>query len=1028
MIYDRTSSQKHFYTINRIQPIDRAYNIVSSVKITGLLDRDRLEKAWAESLKNYRAMASDHELEKLAIAYDKCDDESTAMQKIRESADGAFDLKSGLPLKAVLLSQTDEIHYFTVIQHHSITDLHCKIKLAKVLEDFYNRGFSNSQSLPCLEELDEDLKKKQADFWEHYIGGATAGPLVLPGGTSSRDTFTGEGHTEFSSLNQNLCRELSDYCKKTNSDLFLVFLTTYAVLLHKLSEQNSFYLGVPFANRRQKDRLEMFCPFVNILPLRISIDEEETIKSLYGKIRKDMLFLHRNQETPFQEIARFYNGERDRTIPYFLQAGFTREEPFRLNLKDLHCQPLKIRPAGAQMDLFLTYWQEEDSIEWRWEYNSRTFSKDQIISWMGSFEKGIEYSISHADTLIKNLSLMSDRDRGICEEYYSRGKRSYPLQERFSDLLISAYKHHRAETAIQDDHRAYTFEEFGNIVGNISSYIYNRFGQNRIIAVAMDRSIERTAIVHGIVCSGNAYLPVDPLWPDGRKAYMIGNAGAVVLIRDGNDRYSADNGIPTITAEELFSEEKGCFPETDTGTESPIALLYTSGSTGMPKGVFIPGRGIVNRLYWMQETYPVNPGDSLIHKVPYTFDVSLWEIFWPFLFGARLFIPGPFDHLDQNRLASLIAREKITYIHFVPSLLRSFLEGTAGLISLPGLKGVICSGEALKADLLEAFFRRFDGIEVHNLYGPTEASIDVTFWNCSADDIKKSAIPIGFPIVNTRIYILDRNGNLCPPYVWGEIAIAGENLSTGYINNEVETERRFVSGDWGWGSERIYLTGDIGRFREGMIIDYQGRRDHQIKLKGVRIELGEIETQIKKTAEADDVLVMVKGDLLSAYIKNAGIVEENRIKTILQSVLPGNMIPTDYYFLNDFPQLGNGKIDRQQLLSLKNPVTKMQEAGIVGKENSLTKIWKELLKLEDIDENANFFDLGGHSLLIPLLKDKIESQFKCNVEMIDLFSHTTIKTQKLLLETPETVESREPEQSLNLSARRASIKNRYKRT
>lgn len=1017
----KTKSQEQFYTLNKILDNDTAYNIVSAVKIDGDLNIERLKDAWESSLQIW----DNHFEHKLEIHF--FENENIVESIIKANVDMPFDLLNDSPIRAFLFSNRINRHYFVIIQHHAITDLHVKNLLSDKICNLYNELPSDTQFITLNENLDNSQYEKQEKFWSNYIQNGPQEPLVLP--SESRRSFNGDGKTIFFNFGKSTTEELLSFSRNSTLDPFLILLTCYAVFLSKISGQSSFYIGVPFSNRRDNDRKRMIGPFVNILPLLVEINSDESLLTLYSQIRKQMLLLHRNQEFPFQNIARIYEGKRDLSIPYLLQAGFTREEPFNLDLHDLTCTPIQIRPNGAQMDLFMTYWIENDFIKIRLEYNTKAFENNQITIWFDSYKEIVNKFINSSDTKIYKISPLSQKIKSKFNNYYNQNKRNYDLDISFHNHLKKAYESYTDSIAIQDDNDYLTFQDFRIRVSSISSELHSKFGEGNTIAVSMNNSIERICLIHGIICSGNAYLPIDSTWPQARIKYILSNSESSVFITDGNSTEIQIDDI-SILREKNLGNKYIDFPQLTTHPKDPIAVLYTSGSTGNPKGVKIPGRGIVNRLQWMQEAYPINDNDTLIHKVPYTFDVSMWEIFWPFLNGARLFIPGPFDYLDNNKLGEMIKRERVTYVHFVPSLLKAFLKSNSHMLKLPDLKAIICSGEALTKDLTQEFFKSFPETPIHNLYGPTEASIDVTSWTCYPHINQPENIPIGYPIANTRIYILDKDLQICPPYVHGQIAITGENLSSGYINNEDESKKRFIIGDWGWGKETIYLTGDIGFYNKSLVIKYLGRDDQQVKINGIRIELDEIGTHVKRISKAEDVLVMMIESDITAYIKNTGIDSEYEIKKSLKMFLPGNMIPNIIHFLDDFPQLSNGKIDRNKLQSIKLSTKEYSNYnGDLGHHSELTSIWKEVLKLDIIDPDVNFFDLGGHSLLIPILKERIEQSYNVSIKLTDLFTYPTLNSQCSLLGlSKKKSEGVEIPLTDIIRKRRSSIKNRYKRT
>jgi len=1007
----KTAIQEQFWALHQFQENDKAYNIISAVRIDGKLNKEKLVATW-EMVFSKISLFLDLRKEQRILNDFHCLNATEAENIILNLINKKFELKNKQSINASIISVSEELNYFVLIQHHIMTDLHSVNLISKMISDIYNTGDSDMVLNDYMYISNELLIEKQKKFWELKLNQSPEA-LMLPYGKMQRTDFNGDGYSSYKALTKKSAKNLKIVSEEKNIQPFLILLVSYAVLLGKLSGQKDFFIGIPFTNRREETRKQMYGPFINILPLRVTIEENDSFISLYTKIRKEMLLLHRNQELPFHELSRFYRGKRDLRIPYFLQTGFTREQAFSLNLENLDCSTVNARPDGSQMDLFFTYLYDKDSIQCRWEYNSHAFTEKQIESWQNSYDRIIECFLTDTNQKLCTVPFISINEEQSMFDNFRNRKRNYPLEKPLMSHLIESYDKYSDNIAIEDESGSLTFFQFSQYVKKYAHYLFDSIGSGNNISIILNRSIDRILIIHAVLCSGNSYLPIDPNWPKERIRYLIANADVKMTITcdDLSQRIPTDINYQTIEKLKLQKDYDN-YPRINILPEDSIAVLYTSGSTGNPKGVRISGKGITNRLLWMQESYPICNGDTLIHKVPYTFDVSIWEIFWSFLTGARLFIPDPIRHIDDTYLAEILKHESITYVHFVPSLLRKFFQNTSE-IDLPDLKGVICSGEALDVSLMAEFYQKLPNKNLYNLYGPTEASIDVTSWTCTPQDLNLKQIPIGYPIANTRIYILNDDRLLCPPNVIGEIAIAGVNLALGYINNEMETSDHFITGNWGWGEETIYLTGDLGSSDEDSYINYFGRKDFQIKIFGIRIELSEIERQLEKNRNIKSAIVLLnekmpKENQLVAYIIQSETVDFKVLRQELITFLPGYMIPATYHILEEFPMLNNGKIDKKKLLMLEKEVQIANKPErlidqTLEYEDLLIKIWQRILKIENIAIDSNFFDLGGHSLLLPLLKIEIEKAINIEIDIMDLFKFPTINTQINLLNSNEVL-------------------------
>jgi len=439
-------------------------------------------------------------------------------------------------------------------------------------------------------------------------------------------------------------------------------------------------------------------------------------------------------------------------------------------------------------------------------------------------------------------------------------------------------------------------------------------------------------------------------------------------------------------------------PATKAAPENLAYVIYTSGSTGKPKGVMNEHRGIVNRLLWMQDEYRMNEQDRVLQKTPFSFDVSVWEFFWPLQVGARLIVAQPGGHRDSAYLIKLIIDERITTLHFVPSMLQIFLEED-GVEQCSNIKRVICSGEALSFELQNRFFERLD-TQLHNLYGPTEAAVDVTYWACRPDT-KRKIVPIGFPVANTQMYILDPELRPVPIGCTGELHIGGVQVARGYLNRAELTAEKFIPDPFCDDPKaHLYKTGDLARYLPDGSIEYLGRVDFQVKIRGLRVELGEIEAQLAELDAIKKCVVIMREDRpgdqrLVAYL----VVEEEpgptntELRSFLKEKLPEYMVPSAYVLIDDLQLTPSGKIDRRALPAPDLERSRLETKFIAPRtpvEKVLAKIWFEVLGLERVGIHDNFFELGGHSLLATQVVSRIRETFETDLSLRSLFENQIV--------------------------------------
>ncbi|KAB7770806.1 non-ribosomal peptide synthetase [Xanthomonas sp. LMG 12462] len=528
------------------------------------------------------------------------------------------------------------------------------------------------------------------------------------------------------------------------------------------------------------------------------------------------------------------------------------------------------------------------------------------------------------------------------------------------------------------------------------------------VGLRMHRSIDLVVAILAVLKAGGAYLPLDPEHPPARTAYMVRDSGARIVVTTGDlERPLLDEGAtvlaldaePTLASLAEMPVRNPEARERGLGARNLAYAIYTSGSTGEPKCVLNEHEALVNRLDWMQKAYPLGPDDRVLQKTPFSFDVSVWEFLWPLLAGARLSILAPGAHQDPAAVCDAIRRHGITTLHFVPSML-SVLLAMEDWASCRSVRQVLCSGEALSVELAQRFFATGTQARLHNLYGPTEAAIDVSAWECRPGDTG-ATVPIGRPIQNLRLHVLDASGALQVLGVPGELCIGGVGLARGYCNKPELTRERFIADSVdGLPGARLYRTGDLARWLPDGSLEFLGRLDHQVKLRGLRIELGEIEAQLRRQAGVDDAVVVVRGDaedsVLVAYLamQDAGdpaghAAVADRLRAALADALPSYMLPAAFVVMARLPLNANGKLDRAALPELQTAQGGTDAA--TPTERVIAELWQTLLKRDAVDVTASFFALGGHSLLAVRMIGEVRSLFDLDISIRDVFERTSVR-------------------------------------
>ena len=604
-----------------------------------------------------------------------------------------------------------------------------------------------------------------------------------------------------------------------------------------------------------------------------------------------------------------------------------------------------------------------------------------------------------------------------------------------------------------------SYGELNRRANQLGRYLRRKgVGPEVLVGIAMERSVEMVVGILGILKAGGAYVPLDVEYPKERMRYMLEDSGVQVLVSETNVLEKLPESVAGVDVVRMDEEEEGKKIGEESGEdfESGVGcgnlayMIYTSGSTGKPKGAMNEHGGLTNRLLWMQEQFGLGEEDVVLQKTPISFDVSVWELLWAVMVGARLVMARPGGHREGRYLAEVIEREKVTTLHFVPSMLQAFLQEEGLEEKCKSVKRVMSSGEALGWELQERFYERMGntGAKLYNLYGPTEAAIDVTCWECERG-VGGGVVPIGRAIANVQMYVLDEKQEVVPEGVSGELYIGGVQVGRGYWKREELTGERFVRNPYGEG--RLYRTGDVGRYVGDGAIEYQGRRDEQVKVRGYRIELGEIEAVLQEHEGVREAAVVVRevrgaGEAeresgtgtgtgekrLVGYVVLAGGVKRSELRRYLKERLPEYMVPGVWVEMERLPVTANGKLDRRGLPEPGGERPELEsgyEEPGTETEKKLAEIWAQVLGVEKVGVHDNFFDLGGHSLLATQIISRTRKTLQIELPLRRFFEAPTIAEQasaiseietgnRLALLTTELAELHELEQLSESEAKR----------
>jgi amino acid adenylation domain-containing protein/non-ribosomal peptide synthase protein (TIGR01720 family) len=1033
-----SSAQERLWFFDQLAPNNAFYNITSAIHINGEFDpiifAKSLNKVIArhEVLRSFYLTENGAPLQKIAAnltidipLIDYCNKatetiDTLLLTEIENDATRPFKLDEAPLIRAKIIKLSDQQHVLILTMHHIIADGWSSPILLNETGKFYD-AFLNTKpdQLEPLklqyadyaswqkEQGESEKQKKQLDYWKDKLAGMPdILELPLDKKRPAEQTFNG-AHYHFN-LGKNLSEKIKRFSKEQGSTLFITLISAYQVLLYRYSGQQDFGIGLPIANRNKKEIESLVGFFVNTLVLRSQIDPDLSFAQILQQVKSNLLEAYDNQDIPFERLVETILPNRDLSHSPFFQTMFELQGDAMGSLAfgDVKLEAVPFENHTSKFDLLMMMEEGADEISASLEYNTDIFSAETIQHLCTHFSILLESITANPQRAISQLAIMdADESKKIVQQWNDSSK-DYPQY----DSLMSRFEEQVRKTpnapALTFKSETITYQELNTRANRLANHLVERGLKNdELVGLFMERSFELVIAMYAIQKAGAAYLPLDPEYPGDRIKFMIDDTNLrSILTLTHLEKIIPENQADVIAidrAEPTLLSAPDSNPSLKTKSNRLAAyMIFTSGSTGNPKGVLIEHKAILNRLFWMQEVFELGRQDTVLQKTPFSFDVSVWEFFWPLLFGSRMVIAESDGHKDTAYLCKLIQDENITTLHFVPPMLQVFIEDPA-FPKCTSLKRVICSGEALGVDLQNRFFERHSA-QLHNLYGPTEAAVDVTHWVCKKEDTLHS-VPIGKTIANTQIYILDRLLNPVPVGVPGELFIGGIQLARAYHNRPDLTAEKFIPDPFSQEEgSRLYRTGDLVRFLNDGNIEFLGRIDHQIKLRGFRIELGEIEAAVSKITlkmGVKDTLVLAQktsaGDLtLVAYLVCKNLPDSNRLKNELGRMLPEYMVPDHFIAINSFPLTPNGKINRKALPlpdGEHSKAKKMYVAPSNNLEKFLVETIEDILGVEKVGVLDNFFELGGNSLKAATLINRLQEKVQKSLHIGMIFKAPVIE-------------------------------------
>lgn len=1040
--------QERLWFIDQMEPGNPAYNIHTSTRMVGPMDAGRMERAINLSIARHEGLRVTFQVvddrpvavvtPRLEIALEPIDLTHVPAEEKDEAARVAsveyhrrrFDLAQGPLVRAALLKLAPEDQVLLICMHHAVTDRWSfDVFEAEVGANYVALGQGRQAELPHLPihyadfaawqraELSGQRLERHLAYWKEKLSGA---PLVLEVPTDrprpAVQTFT--GGREYIIYSEELLHALKTLTQKAGATMFMTALAALDILCWKYSGQRDLLIGSAIADRNRTETENVIGYFLNMLLLRGTIDPAMSFRQFLAQVKETAHGAVAHQEVPFATLVDLLGVKQDPSRNPLMQVSYIYLDfPITATPEyaGFSASSIDVDNGASRFDLTLACTEVPGlGLHTYFEYNGDLYDPPKVARMLAHLGRILEFAVAHPDRPLSELELLTDAERG---ELATLGP-----TERFDWALLhgrieDAARRHAEAVALTIDGRSLTYAELAAARDRVATALAARgIGPGSLVPIAAERSVAQVAAILGVLQAGTAYVPLDLTLPEARLASMLRDMAALdrgprVVLRQARLTPPAAAGESLVLEELLASNVDAFSAQRDAHPDDLAYVMFTSGSTGEPKGVMVSHRAIANRVAWSNARYPITSRDTALHSASFGFDIAAFELIAPLSAGARVILPREGEHKDPAALLRLLREERVTVAHFVPSLLRALLDesgfagldesGFAGLdesgfAGLDALRLVFTGGEGLDRETHDRMRRALPHVELVHLYGPTEAAISSLAFDCSRE-LPPGAVPIGAPIANTRAVLLDETLKLVPKGVPGEVYLGGDCLARGYLTRPELTAPRFVPDPISDQSgARLYRTGDLARYREDGAIEFLGRVDHQVKIRGQRIELAEIDLAMSRLPGVRESVTVAPGEgaekrLVTYWCARDEAPTEVEIKNALKRSLPEAMVPSLFVLLPTLPRNVNGKIDRR---ALPEPGASISERVYVAPrtpiEARVIAIWEGLLKRSGIGAEDDFFELGGNSLLATQVVSRLRSSYEIELPLRRFFEGSNV--------------------------------------
>lgn len=1051
-------AQQRSWFLDQLTPENPFYNMPKTIRLVGQLNVAALSQTLNEIVRRHETLRTTFatvdgrprsfvmpqvELELRTASVQTLPEPKrldAARQLLVEEVQQPFNLTQGPLIRPFLVQISETEHILQLTMHHIASDGWSTGVLHRELAALYP-AFCADEPVPLPELplqyadfaawqrqwLTDELLADHLAYWQAQLESLST--LELPTDRPRPPVQTSRGARQLFRLPPSLTRAAEALSQQEGVTLFMLLLAAFQTLLHRYSSQEDIVIGSPIANRNRSEIEELIGFFANMLVLRTDFSGNPSFRELLKRVREVALSAYEHQDLPFEKLVEEMQPERDLSRSPLFQVVFALQNaPMpALNLPNLTLSSFPIDKGTAAYDINMAMWQAEGALHGRIEYNTDLFEAETIKRFIRHFEQLLTEIVAAPENPVGTFTLLTADEAALLAAWNNTAT-DYSQNSCIHHLFEIQVVQTPQKTAVTFAGHSFTYAELNRRANQLAHYLQNiGVGPETMVGLYVERSLDMFVGLLGILKAGGTYLPLDPAFPLDRLTYMVEDAQLAFLVTQNSllDKWQGASQTCRLISLDGQQEQLATYasenPEARISAQNLAYIIYTSGSTGQPKGVQIPHRTVVNFLQTLQQQPGLISQDVLLSVTTLSFDIAVLELFLPLTVGAEVVLVSREVAADGAALLQAMAEVQVTVMQATPTTWRLLLA--AGWQGNPNLK-ILCGGEALPPSLANALVDK--GASLWNMYGPTETTI----WSaCYQIEGPVTRVPIGRPIANTQIYLLDAQLQPVPIGVIGELYIAGDGLARGYYGRPDLTAERFLPNPFAQQpGRRMYKTGDQGRWLADGNIEFLGRNDHQVKVRGYRIELGEIEANLNRHAAVAQAIVTTHKDAsessaLVAYLiaadKNAPPATDD-LRAHLGQSLPDYMIPGIFIFLESYPLTPNGKIDRKALPTPdREQLTSQQIFVAPGTpfEEVLAEVWEEVLDINPIGIHDNFFNLGGHSLLATQVVSRIRDRFEIALPVRHLFEAPTIarlavRVEQILLAEIEALDDEEAGQLL----------------